>query len=104
MSLSLWGLGYGRLLQETSPLSLSLCSDLGFTKESWHSLCSTHRMIQEQCCHNQLEELHCATGINLANEPDGCASLHSYNNSLETVFIKVSKGEDHTGPPLSFSL
>ncbi|KAK7803581.1 hypothetical protein U0070_004217 [Myodes glareolus] len=44
-------------------------------------------MVQEQCCHNQLEELHCATGINLASEPEGCATLHN-NNSLETIFIK----------------
>lgn len=90
----MWGIP-----QRTSLLSLSLYSELGFTKESWCSLCSAHRMVQEQCCHNQLEELHCATGINLASEPDGCASLHSYNSSLETIFIKVSKAEDHTRPP-----
>lgn len=46
-------------------------------------------MVQEQCCHSQLEELHCATGINLANEQDGCATPHG-NASLEAVFVKVS--------------
>lgn len=58
-------------------------------------------MVQEQCCHNQLEEMHCATGINLASEPDGCATLHS-NSSLETLFIKVSKAEGHTHKATSF--
>lgn len=102
--LSPWGSwDVGGILQRTSALSSSLYSELGFTKESWHSHCSAHRMVQEQCCHNQLEELHCATGINLASEPDGCTSLHSYNNSLETIFIKVSKAEDHTRPPFSLS-
>lgn len=47
------------------------------------------RMVQEQCCHSQLEELHCATGINLASEQDSCSVLPS-NASLEAVFVKVS--------------
>lgn len=46
-------------------------------------------MVQEQCCHNQLEELHCATGINLANEQDSC-TVPAANTSLEAVFVKVS--------------
>lgn len=46
------------------------------------------RMVQEQCCHSQLEELHCATGINLANERDNCV-VPAANASLETVFVKV---------------
>ncbi|XP_060044746.1 fibulin-1 isoform X3 [Erinaceus europaeus] len=46
------------------------------------------RMVQEQCCHSQLEELHCATGINLANEQDSCAATHKDNASLEAVFVK----------------
>ncbi|XP_001378488.1 fibulin-1 isoform X2 [Monodelphis domestica] len=45
------------------------------------------RMVQEQCCQNQLEELHCATGINVAHEGDGCDSHHD-NSSLEAKFIK----------------
>ncbi|XP_053517700.1 fibulin-1 isoform X2 [Artibeus jamaicensis] len=45
------------------------------------------RMIQEQCCHSQLEELHCANGINLANEQDSCSTLPG-NASLEAVFVK----------------
>lgn len=47
------------------------------------------RMVQEQCCHSQLEELHCATGINLANEQDSCATPHGDNASLEATFVKV---------------
>ncbi|XP_063519452.1 fibulin-1 isoform X3 [Pongo pygmaeus] len=46
------------------------------------------RMVQEQCCHSQLEELHCATGISLANEQDHCATPHSDNASLEATFVK----------------
>ncbi|XP_058424132.1 fibulin-1 isoform X2 [Diceros bicornis minor] len=46
------------------------------------------KMVQEQCCHNQLEELHCATGINLANEQDSCAAPYSDKASLEATFVK----------------
>ncbi|KAM5289060.1 fibulin-1 isoform 2-T2 [Ctenodactylus gundi] len=46
------------------------------------------RMLQEQCCHSQLEELHCTTGINLANEQDSCVVPHSDNASLEVMFVK----------------
>lgn len=46
--------------------------------------------MQEQCCHNQLEELHCASGINLASEWDSCASPTGLNASLEAMFVKVS--------------
>uniref|UniRef100_A0A4W2C148 Fibulin-1 n=1 Tax=Bos indicus x Bos taurus TaxID=30522 RepID=A0A4W2C148_BOBOX len=46
------------------------------------------RMVQEQCCQNQLEELHCATGINLANEQDSCATPRGDNTSLEAMFVK----------------
>ncbi|XP_032117349.1 fibulin-1 isoform X1 [Sapajus apella] len=46
------------------------------------------RMVQEQCCHSQLEELHCATGISLANEQDHCATSHGDNTSLEATFVK----------------
>ena len=51
-------------------------------------------MVQEQCCQNQLEELHCATGINLANEQDSCATPRGDNTSLEAMFVKV-----RTRPP-----
>lgn len=53
---------------------------------------SARRMVQEQCCHNQLEELHCATGINLANEQDGCTTPYGDNASLEAMFVKVGAG------------
>ncbi|XP_042523280.1 fibulin-1 [Dipodomys spectabilis] len=46
------------------------------------------RITQEQCCHSQLEELHCATGINLANEQDGCSQPQGDTTSLEAIFIK----------------
>uniref|UniRef100_A0A671EWV9 Fibulin-1 n=1 Tax=Rhinolophus ferrumequinum TaxID=59479 RepID=A0A671EWV9_RHIFE len=46
------------------------------------------RMVQEQCCHNQLEELHCTTGINLASEQESCAMSHGNNASLEALFVK----------------
>ena len=55
-----------------------------------HPTASAHRMVQEQCCHNQLEELYCTTGINLANEQDSCAPPRGSNASLEAVFVKVS--------------
>ncbi|XP_074128264.1 fibulin-1 isoform X2 [Sminthopsis crassicaudata] len=45
------------------------------------------RMVQEQCCQNQLEELHCATGINVAHEGDSCDTHHD-NSSFEAKFIK----------------
>ncbi|XP_004700279.2 fibulin-1 isoform X2 [Echinops telfairi] len=44
------------------------------------------RMVQEQCCHSQLEELHCATGINQANEQDSCDALSG--TSPEAMFVK----------------
>lgn len=59
-------------------------------------------MMQEQCCHSQLEELHCAAGIHLAGEPDGCASPaaapHRGNASLEALFVKVSVRPPPAGP------
>uniref|UniRef100_A0A7N4P1Z1 Fibulin-1 n=1 Tax=Sarcophilus harrisii TaxID=9305 RepID=A0A7N4P1Z1_SARHA len=45
------------------------------------------RMVQEQCCQNQLEELHCATGINVAHEGDSCDTHHD-NSSFEAKFVK----------------
>ncbi|ERE86479.1 fibulin-1 isoform 2 [Cricetulus griseus] len=76
-------------------ISMEACCTEGNQMANQHRDCSLPytseskecRMVQEQCCHNQLEELHCATGINLASEPDGCATLPN-NSSLETVFIK----------------
>lgn len=58
-------------------------------------------MVQEQCCHNQLEELHCATGINLANEQDSCATPRGDNASLEAMFVKVSTGPASQQAPSS---
>ncbi|XP_063099918.1 fibulin-1 isoform X1 [Cavia porcellus] len=46
------------------------------------------RMVQEQCCHSQLEELHCTTGINLANEQYSCSTPPGDNTSLEAMFVK----------------
>ncbi|XP_007953835.1 fibulin-1 [Orycteropus afer afer] len=43
------------------------------------------RMVREQCCHSQLEELHCAAGINLANQGEGCAAPGA---GLEAVVVK----------------
>ncbi|ELK07917.1 Fibulin-1 [Pteropus alecto] len=45
------------------------------------------RMMQELCCRNQLEELLCAAGINLAGEGDGCPAPHD-NASLAAMFVK----------------
>lgn len=80
----------------TADVSMEACCTEGNQMANQHRDCSLPytseskecRMVQEQCCHNQLEELHCTTGINLASEPDGCATLHSSNSSLETMFIK----------------
>ncbi|KAM4837412.1 fibulin-1 isoform 3-T3 [Urocitellus parryii] len=46
------------------------------------------RMVQEQCCHSQLEELHCAAGINLASDQDACVPPRGDNASLEAMFMK----------------
>ncbi|XP_011373281.1 fibulin-1 isoform X2 [Pteropus vampyrus] len=46
------------------------------------------RMMQELCCRNQLEELLCAAGINLASEGDGCPAPHGDNASLAAMFVK----------------
>uniref|UniRef100_A0A8D1KPU8 Fibulin-1 n=1 Tax=Sus scrofa TaxID=9823 RepID=A0A8D1KPU8_PIG len=46
------------------------------------------RMVQEQCCQNQLEELHCAAGISLADEGDSCAAPQGDNASLEAMIVK----------------
>uniref|UniRef100_A0A8C9PQD0 Fibulin-1 n=1 Tax=Spermophilus dauricus TaxID=99837 RepID=A0A8C9PQD0_SPEDA len=46
------------------------------------------RMVQEQCCHSQLEELHCAAGINLASDQDACVPPGGDNASLEAMFMK----------------
>lgn len=51
---------------------------------------SACRMMQELCCRNQLEELLCAAGINLASEGDGCPAPHGDNASLAAMFVKVS--------------
>uniref|UniRef100_G1PPV2 Fibulin-1 n=1 Tax=Myotis lucifugus TaxID=59463 RepID=G1PPV2_MYOLU len=75
-------------------LSMEACCADGHRVATQHRDCSLPyassmecRMVQEQCCHSQLEELHCATGINLANEQDSCA-VSAANASLEAVFVK----------------
>ncbi|XP_069484291.1 fibulin-1 isoform X2 [Ambystoma mexicanum] len=45
------------------------------------------RINQEQCCNNQLEETHCSTGINYANEHDDCESQDE-NATCETKSVK----------------
>ncbi|XP_041441184.1 fibulin 1 L homeolog isoform X2 [Xenopus laevis] len=47
------------------------------------------RLTQEQCCMNQLEDLHCTTGINIANEREECeTSENEANSTCEARFIK----------------
>ncbi|XP_073423762.1 fibulin-1 isoform X2 [Dendrobates tinctorius] len=47
------------------------------------------RLIQEQCCLNQLEDLHCTTGINIANEKNSCdASEQEKASSCEARFVQ----------------
>ncbi|MEE6477615.1 hypothetical protein FKM82_011571 [Ascaphus truei] len=45
------------------------------------------RITQEQCCTNQLEELHCTTGITIANEREDC-DVHDDNSTCEARFVK----------------
>ncbi|XP_023601557.1 LOW QUALITY PROTEIN: fibulin-1 [Myotis lucifugus] len=89
-------------LNPRADLSMEACCADGHRVATQHRDCSLPyasrsmecRMVQEQCCHSQLEELHCATGINLANEQDSCA-VSAANASLEAVFVKSSD----LGPP-----
>ncbi|XP_073478015.1 fibulin-1 isoform X2 [Aquarana catesbeiana] len=46
------------------------------------------RITQEQCCINQLEELHCTTGITIANEKDSCDINEQENATCESRFVK----------------
>ncbi|KAG8579906.1 hypothetical protein GDO81_011090 [Engystomops pustulosus] len=47
------------------------------------------RVIQEQCCLNQLEELHCTSGINVATEKNSCDTNEQENSSsCESRFLK----------------
>ncbi|XP_077325480.1 fibulin-1 isoform X1 [Lithobates pipiens] len=46
------------------------------------------RITQEQCCINQLEELHCTTGITIANEQDSCDINEQENATCESRFVK----------------
>lgn len=46
-------------------------------------------MVHEQCCHSQLEELYCTTGINLASEQESCAAPREDSAGLEAMFVKV---------------
>ncbi|KAM5172541.1 fibulin-1 isoform 2-T2 [Mantella aurantiaca] len=46
------------------------------------------RITQEQCCINQLEELHCTTGITIANEKDSCDVSEQENATCESRFVK----------------
>ncbi|XP_030071151.1 fibulin-1 [Microcaecilia unicolor] len=45
------------------------------------------RIAQEQCCSNQLEDIHCSTGINIATENEECDS-HVDTSVCEARFIK----------------
>ncbi|XP_068134309.1 fibulin-1 isoform X2 [Hyperolius riggenbachi] len=46
------------------------------------------RMTQEQCCINQLEELHCTSGINIANDKESCDITEEQNATCESRFVK----------------
>ncbi|XP_072256375.1 fibulin-1 isoform X2 [Pyxicephalus adspersus] len=46
------------------------------------------RITQEQCCINQLEELHCTSGITIANEKDACDISEEENATCESRFAK----------------
>ncbi|XP_075066447.1 fibulin-1 isoform X2 [Mixophyes fleayi] len=45
------------------------------------------KITQEQCCINQLEELHCTIGITIANEKETCDATDQ-ENSCEARFVK----------------
>ncbi|XP_029453346.1 fibulin-1 [Rhinatrema bivittatum] len=68
--------GYEWANQKRDCKSLPIISDL---KEC--------RIAQEQCCSNQLEELHCSTGINIASENEKCDSPDD-TSVCEARFIK----------------
>uniref|UniRef100_A0A8D0LCE3 Fibulin-1 n=1 Tax=Sphenodon punctatus TaxID=8508 RepID=A0A8D0LCE3_SPHPU len=76
--------------------SMENCCTSGYEWASQKRDCSSLPLISEvnecsiaqvQCCISQLEELHCTTGINIANEHDDCDS-HDDNSTCETKFIK----------------
>ncbi|XP_055962980.1 fibulin-1 isoform X2 [Sorex fumeus] len=46
------------------------------------------RMVEEQCCEHQVEELHCTRGISLAGQQDSCALAGADSGSLEAVVVK----------------
>ncbi|KAF7237663.1 Fibulin-1 [Varanus komodoensis] len=56
-----------------------------------HKITKTKRyyrnIAEEQCCLNQLEELHCATGIAIASKQEDC-DLHKGNSTCEDKIIK----------------
>ncbi|XP_044306777.1 fibulin-1 isoform X2 [Varanus komodoensis] len=58
------------------------CSSLPLNPDSKE--CS---IAEEQCCLNQLEELHCATGIAIASKQEDC-DLHKGNSTCEDKIIK----------------
>uniref|UniRef100_A0A8C5PJH2 Fibulin-1 n=1 Tax=Leptobrachium leishanense TaxID=445787 RepID=A0A8C5PJH2_9ANUR len=85
------------LHRAAAQLSADLCCSNGYEWASQAKSCSSLpsistnlecRITQEQCCMNQLEELHCTTGITIANEKETCDLSAVNNTSCESRFIK----------------
>uniref|UniRef100_A0A8D1KQG9 Fibulin-1 n=1 Tax=Sus scrofa TaxID=9823 RepID=A0A8D1KQG9_PIG len=82
--------------QAGAEVPMEACCTDGHQMATQHKDCSLPytseskecRMVQEQCCQNQLEELHCAAGISLADEGDSCAAPQGDNASLEAMIVK----------------
>ncbi|XP_056373476.1 fibulin-1 isoform X2 [Hyla sarda] len=86
------------LYRAAAEVKLDVCCTSGFEWASLNEGCARLpsisdskqcRVIQEQCCLNQLEELHCTTGINIATEKNSCDTSEQENaSSCEARFVK----------------
>ncbi|XP_069823959.1 fibulin-1 isoform X1 [Dendropsophus ebraccatus] len=86
------------LYRVAAEVKLDVCCTSGFEWASLNQGCAglpsisdskQCRVIQEQCCLNQLEELHCTNGINIAAEKNSCDTSEQENSSTcEARFVK----------------
>ncbi|KAM4675655.1 fibulin-1 isoform 2-T2 [Discoglossus pictus] len=83
----------------TPQISVDSCCTSGYEWASQKKNCNNLpelsdskecRITQEQCCINQLEVLHCTTGITIANENDNCdaGEAPEQNATCEAKFVK----------------
>ncbi|XP_023443134.1 fibulin-1 isoform X2 [Dasypus novemcinctus] len=88
--------GLSLLAARGADTSMEACCAEGRQKATQQKDCSSPytsgsqecRMVQEECCDSQLEELHCTTGINLAKEQESCAAPSANATGLALMFVK----------------